>query len=81
MTDENGASVPTAITPTSTFGAYILDEIQRGSHLLTMPFTLAPSRLDAGSTIVFSRFQWLSCDRGFIVGGLLDGALPLRHTS
>ena len=43
--------------PDSIFGSFILDDTYRGLHLLTVPLTLAPIRLDAGRSTVSSRFS------------------------
>ena len=58
-TGENGAPVPVAATePDSIFDPLFLDDTYKGSHLLTMPLTLAPIRLDAGRNTGPSRFRY-----------------------
>ena len=57
MTGENGAPVPAAIEPDSTFGSFLVDDTYRGLHLLTLPLTLDPIRLDAGRNTGPSRFR------------------------
>ena len=49
--------------------------------MLALPPTLAPARVDAGRRGLPSRFVRQPCGCGYIVGGLLNGALPLRLTS
>lgn len=49
--------------------------------MLAMPLTLAPVRLDAGRPELTSQFARQPCGCGYIVGGLLNGSLPIRLTS
>lgn len=49
--------------------------------MLTMPLTLAPTRVDAGRHAILSRFRHSPSGEGYIVRGLLDGPLPARPTS
>jgi hypothetical protein len=81
MTGENGAPVPAAIEPDSIFGPFTADDTYRGLHLLTMPLSLGPIRLDAGRHTDPSRFRCPSDDGEYIVRGLLDDPLPNRYTS
>lgn len=83
MTDENGTSVPAVfMEPDSIFGSFILDDTYRGLHLLTVPLTLAPIRLDAGRSTGPSQFRhpsWKTA--GYILRGLLNDSFPNRYTS
>lgn len=49
--------------------------------MLAMPPTLAPAHVDAGRRGLPSRFVRQPHGCGYIVGGLLNEALPLRLTS
>jgi hypothetical protein len=51
-------SLTASLTPS------FLTILERGSHQLTLPLTLAPIRLDAGRNILPSRFRCPSCDGG-----------------
>ena len=81
MTEENGASVPAALKPDSTFGFLSLVDAYESSHMLAMPQTLGPVRLGAGRPEFASRLAQQPCGCGYIVGGLLNGPLPTRLTS
>ena len=73
---------PQSTEPDSIFDPFILDDTYKGSHLLTMPLTLAPIRLDAGRNTGPSRFRYpFFTTEGYIVRGLLDDSFPNRHTS
>ena len=81
MAGENGAPVPAAAEPTSIFGSFILDDALRGSHLLTMPSTLAPIRPMLAEASIPRGFDTRLATVGYIVRGLLDESLPTRPTS
>jgi hypothetical protein len=69
------------------FGSFILVDVltcrcfNESSHMLAMPQTLAPVRLDAGRPEFTSRLTQQPCDCGYVVRGFLDGSLPNRLTS
>jgi hypothetical protein len=67
--------------PDSTFGFFILVDAYESSHMLAMPQTLVPIRLDAGRPELASRLVQQPVGCGYIVGGLLNGPLPARLTS
>jgi hypothetical protein len=79
MTEENGASVPAALRPVSTVSLVFLTTFHENSHVLTIPPTLALTRLGAGGTARTSRFVQRPYGRGYIVRGLLDAPLPERR--
>ena len=51
----------------------VIDDAFESLHMLTVPSTLGPHRLDAGRYIVTSRFRCRSFDRRYVVGALSTG--------
>jgi hypothetical protein len=58
-----------------------LSMLNESSHMLAMPQTLAPVRLDAGRSEFTSRLTQQPYGCGYVVRGLLDGSLPNHLTS
>ena len=51
----------------------VIDDAFESLHMLTVPSTRGPHRLDAGRYIVTSRFRCRSFDRRYVVGALSTG--------
>src|SRR5277367_137181 len=83
MTEERGASVPTAGEACKHLWLPVIDDASENLHMLTVLSTLGPHRLDAGRYIVTSRCR--SFDRGYVVGALSTGrhlpAVAPRYSS
>ena len=60
---------PFWLKPLSVLGLVVLPTFSRGSRLLTLPFTLAPDRLDARSPPCSSRFTDHLSGWGYLVPG------------
>src|SRR5271156_3812922 len=73
MTEERGASVPTAGEACKHLWLPVIDDASENLHMLTVLSTLGPHRLDAGRYIVTSRCRCRSFDRGYVVGALSTG--------
>src|SRR5271169_7160357 len=73
MTEERGASVPTAGEACKHLWLPVIDDASENLHMLNVLSTLGPHRLDAGRYIVTSRFRCRSFDRGYVVGALSTG--------
>src|SRR5215467_6058749 len=73
MTEERGASVPTAGEAYKHLRLPVIDDAFESLHMLTVPSTLGPHRHDAGRYIITSRFRCRSFDRRYVVGALSTG--------
>ncbi len=60
-------TVPVWLEPVSIFGSLRLTMFIESLHVLAIPSTLAPLRLDAGRYTFSSRFGCRSDDRGYVV--------------
>ncbi len=77
MTEESGAPVPRCNSgETSVLPLLSRNGACEGSLALTLPPTLAPYRLDAGSSALSSRFAQRPSGHGYIVRELFDALLP-----
>src|ERR1700730_8057367 len=81
MTEKPEASVLTARRAAQHFRLSSADDACEHLYILIVRSSLGPPPPNAGRYTVASRFRRRSCERGYLVQGLQNGALPPRSAS
>lgn len=81
MTENSEVPVPHCEEPVSIFGSWDVTTLNESLLTLAVLSTLAPHRLMLAVALSPRGFNANLSVMGYIVGGLLDGSLPCRHSS